>query len=343
MSIVVPEPIIVNNGGGTSSSGGSVITTDPGTNTTVVNNETVNITTNQFQTTDNIFDINEGETGAGVSAGLAGINIDRGTLPDYKLVFNEVTGIMEFGPNTGRDAIVSLPNFITFPDGSIPAWNATDFKLSSTNYINATAVTNVKNLDQKVNKSSNVEFNDLKIGGTFTAGGQTLTFPSNSGLSNYVLTSDGAGVLSWTSKTSGVAATSTIIDSTTTTLVTTEQTAADKTIRLIADSKEIVTATKDRININTSLNLNKIETTNTNYTIANADVFINYNGASTGFINLPDVTAWSGRILIIHNRSAFDVTVRSLFSQNIFESTASIILSTGETVKLFSDGIVGWI
>lgn len=341
MSIVVPEPIIVNNGGGTSGSGGSVITTDPQTNTTVLNNNTVNITTNQFQTTDNLFDINEGEQGSGVSAGLAGINIDRGLLPDYKLVFNEVTGIMEFGPDTGRDAVLSLPNFQTFPNGAIPAWDGTDFKLSATNYISPDAVTNVKGLDQKVNKASNVEFKDLKINGTFTAGGQTMSFPSNAGVSGYVLTTNGAGVLSWTAESWG-GSLSEIVDSTLTTRITTEQTPADKTIRLTADSVEVVTAKKEGVKISTSINYNVTETKNANYTIIESDMFINYNGTSVGFINLPDVTIWPGRELVIHNRSSFSVTVRSLFTQNIFESTSNIVLNTGETVKLFSDGVAGW-
>jgi uncharacterized protein (DUF779 family) len=340
MSIIVPEPIIVNSGGGTSSSGGSVITTNPTSNTTVVNNDTVNITTNEFQTTDNIFDINEGERGSGVSAGLAGLCIKRGTLPDYKLVFNENTGIVEFGADSGRDGLLMLPNFTSFPDGAIPTWNSTDLTMNSSNYISANAVTNVKNLDQKVNKASTVEFNELKVASTVNVGGQTLSFPTGPGVAGYVLTTDGAGNLSWTSKGGG--SSTTLEDSTATTTITVEQTAADKTIRMIADSVPVITATKSGVNISTSFSFNKIDTTSTNYTVGDTDIIINYTGGSSGFINLPDATLWPGRELIINNRSNFNCTVRSLFVQNILGSTSDLLLYSTETVKMFSDGS-GWI
>lgn len=48
---------------------------------------TVNTTT--VTTSDNLIIINNGEVGAGVTGGTAGIQVDRGTLTDYQFMFRE--------------------------------------------------------------------------------------------------------------------------------------------------------------------------------------------------------------------------------------------------------------
>jgi len=57
-------------------------------NLNVVGNVTYVETTN-LRIKDNMIELNYGETGSGVTLGLAGISIDRGTLPDAQIVFLE--------------------------------------------------------------------------------------------------------------------------------------------------------------------------------------------------------------------------------------------------------------
>jgi hypothetical protein len=57
---------------------------------------TANVQTVQIN--DNIIMVNKGQIGSGVSAGYAGIRVDRGDAVDYNLVFNEVTDKFEMGP-----------------------------------------------------------------------------------------------------------------------------------------------------------------------------------------------------------------------------------------------------
>jgi len=58
--------------------------------TTSVNSTIVNIA-------DNIINLNSGETGAGITLGSGGINIDRGTSTDATLIYNEATHLWEIG------------------------------------------------------------------------------------------------------------------------------------------------------------------------------------------------------------------------------------------------------
>ena len=52
-------------------------------------------------TKDNIIVLNQGELGTGVTAGKAGIQIDRGDESDYQLIFNETTDKFTVGPVGG--------------------------------------------------------------------------------------------------------------------------------------------------------------------------------------------------------------------------------------------------
>jgi hypothetical protein len=57
---------------------------------------TANVQTVEIQ--DNILLLNKGQIGTGVSAGYAGIRVDRGDAVDYDLVFNENSDKFEMGP-----------------------------------------------------------------------------------------------------------------------------------------------------------------------------------------------------------------------------------------------------
>ena len=76
----------------------------------VITGTTTTVTTADLIVKDNLIVLNSGETSAGVSLGVAGIQIDRGTLPTVQLVFNEATDKFELG----------------FVDGSVAAINVGD-------------------------------------------------------------------------------------------------------------------------------------------------------------------------------------------------------------------------
>jgi hypothetical protein len=89
--------------------------------TTVSSNMTVqgNLTVNGSQFTvnaqtvtvqDNIMVLNAGQVGNGVSAGTAGISVDRGDEPDYQILFDETTDKFEMGP-IGSLVPIATENF----------------------------------------------------------------------------------------------------------------------------------------------------------------------------------------------------------------------------------------
>lgn len=50
------------------------------------------ITRTDLNITDNIITVNAGETGPGVTLNTAGVNVDRGSLPNVAILWNETTG-----------------------------------------------------------------------------------------------------------------------------------------------------------------------------------------------------------------------------------------------------------
>jgi hypothetical protein len=85
--------------------------------TTTINVDNTNIT-------DNIVLINSGETGAGVSVTIAGIEVDRGTETNYQFVFNETSDTFRIGEIGSLQAVATRedsPN-----DEGIAFWNNTN-------------------------------------------------------------------------------------------------------------------------------------------------------------------------------------------------------------------------
>ncbi len=87
----------------------SIVTTG---NATIGGNLVVNGT--QFisnaetvEVSDNLLLINKGEVGAGVTAGLAGIEVDRGTSTNYQFVFEEATDIFRIGEIGSLQAVAT--------------------------------------------------------------------------------------------------------------------------------------------------------------------------------------------------------------------------------------------
>ena len=73
----------------------------------VVNGDSFVVKTETVEVKDNIIVLNKGQVGSGVSAGLAGIKIDRGDAPDYMIVFDEEEGVFKVGMAGNLETIAS--------------------------------------------------------------------------------------------------------------------------------------------------------------------------------------------------------------------------------------------
>jgi hypothetical protein len=62
-----------------------------------VNGTQTVVDTTTLEVTDNVIGVNNGEAGAGITAGFAGIRVDRGSLPDARLIYNETTDKWQMG------------------------------------------------------------------------------------------------------------------------------------------------------------------------------------------------------------------------------------------------------
>lgn len=77
----------------------------------VLGTQTV-IETTSMAISDNITVLNSGETGSGVSLTLSGVQIDRGELTDWQIVFDETDDLLKVGP-VGALEIVATRNWST--------------------------------------------------------------------------------------------------------------------------------------------------------------------------------------------------------------------------------------
>ena len=72
-----------------------------------VNGEVISVNTETIQVGDNLMLLNHGEAGSGVTANLAGIEIDRGNLTSYQFVFNETEDLFMVGMVGDLEAVAT--------------------------------------------------------------------------------------------------------------------------------------------------------------------------------------------------------------------------------------------
>lgn len=85
---------------------------------------------------DNILLLNKGEIGSGVTKGIAGLEIDRGTEPNYFIVFDESDNRFKAGVEGDLWNLALRESDDNMLDGYFISWNSKDKILSTTNIVN---------------------------------------------------------------------------------------------------------------------------------------------------------------------------------------------------------------
>ena len=85
---------------------------------------------------DNLLLLNKGEVGAGVTKGIAGLEIDRGTKPNYFIVFDESDNRFKAGVEGDLWNLALRESDDNMLDGYFISWNSKDKILSTTNIVN---------------------------------------------------------------------------------------------------------------------------------------------------------------------------------------------------------------
>ncbi len=112
----------------------------------------------EVSTSDTIIYINYGEIGAGVTAGQAGIQVDRGTLTDYQFLFVEADDNFQIGeigslqPVATREAAPG--------DNFVPYWNDSEKRFDTTGSL---LLTNVGDLTVAKEWTAQQNFNEAVI------------------------------------------------------------------------------------------------------------------------------------------------------------------------------------
>ena len=85
---------------------------------------------------DNLLLLNKGEEGAGVTKGIAGLEIDRGTEPNYFIIFDESDNRFKAGVEGDLWNLALRESDDNMLDGYFISWNSKDKILSTTNIVN---------------------------------------------------------------------------------------------------------------------------------------------------------------------------------------------------------------
>lgn len=84
----------------------------------------------------NLLLLNKGEVGAGVTKGIAGLEIDRGTEPNYFIIFDESDNRFKAGVEGDLWNLALRESDDNMLDGYFISWNSKDKILSTTNIVN---------------------------------------------------------------------------------------------------------------------------------------------------------------------------------------------------------------
>ncbi len=84
---------------------------------------------------DNLLLLNKGEVGSGVTKGMAGLEIDRGTEPNYQIVFDESDNRLKAGEIGDIQCLALRDGDDSMTGGMFTSWDATTKRLKTTNIV----------------------------------------------------------------------------------------------------------------------------------------------------------------------------------------------------------------
>ena len=129
---------------------------------------------------DNMILINEGETGAGVTAGFAGIEVDRGTEQNFMFGFNESDGMFKIGKEGNMFDVALRQPVGDMADGMFASWDAATKTFKTTNLIPPTLklYLGTNNVDISYNESDS---GSIRL----RTNGQSLNIFTKNGYTNF--------------------------------------------------------------------------------------------------------------------------------------------------------------
>jgi hypothetical protein len=139
----------------------------------VVTGQTTQVDTINATIEDNVITVNQGETGPGVSLGVSGLAVDRGTLPDVSVLWNEPLGFWQLTTDGySYDKIITSADTGLFSVHSDPApWLGGNLNLGG-----YTVFSNVGNL----NFTGNLEIS-YQASAPTAVGNATVVYASTPG------------------------------------------------------------------------------------------------------------------------------------------------------------------
>lgn len=84
---------------------------------------------------DNLLLLNKGEVGSGVTKGIAGLEIDRGTEPNYQIIFDESDNRFKAGEIGDIQCLALRDGDDSMKGGMFTSWDATTKRLKTTNIV----------------------------------------------------------------------------------------------------------------------------------------------------------------------------------------------------------------
>jgi len=137
---------------------------------------TTSIQTTNTEVTDNQITINSGESGAGVTAGKAGLLVDRGTLTDYEMIFDEADDSFKLGE------IGSLQKVATREDA--PNDTAVAFWDNATSKLATDSVFTYDSVNKRIGLLNNTPAYDIDIGDATSTAARIINLNRSGG--NYL-------------------------------------------------------------------------------------------------------------------------------------------------------------
>lgn len=127
---------------------------------------------------DNLLLLNKGEVGSGVTKGIAGLEIDRGTEPNYQIIFDESDNRFKAGEIGDIQCLALRDGDNSMVNGMFTSWDSSTKRLKTTNIIPS---------DQKISFGDNgdieLKYSVSKMGEVLTATTPVLNIGRKS--SNY--------------------------------------------------------------------------------------------------------------------------------------------------------------